>query len=277
MTTPNKPILMAYDGSADADTALQWASREAVMRGLPLRVVLVDETAVEPLGMTAAAAERVDLAQAELVMKDSGVLNGTTERLSGFPVPTLLELAPESSMIVLGSQGHGRFSEIGVGSVARHLAAHAACPVIAVRAAASPASTRIVVGLDGSPTSAAALKFACERAELTGEGVVAIHGWKMGRRPARVDGQAATIADSVDDRELLLAESIAGIRDSHPDVVILTEAIPVAPAQVLVDASATASLVVVGSRGRGVFKGMLLGSVSQDVLHRAQCPVAIVR
>ena len=77
--------------------------------------------------------------------------------------------------------------------------------------------------------------------------------------------------------ERLLAESVAGTRAAHPGVTLFQEAIPVRPAQVLVDASARASLVVTGSRGRGAFAGMLLGSVSHEVLHRARCPVAVVR
>ena len=76
---------------------------------------------------------------------------------------------------------------------------------------------------------------------------------------------------------MLLAESVAGVRAAHPDVVLVQEAVPVSPGQALVDASANASLVVVGSHGRGYFEGLLLGSVSHDVLHRAHCPVVVVR
>ena len=79
------------------------------------------------------------------------------------------------------------------------------------------------------------------------------------------------------EREALLAESIAGVRTDHPDVRLEQEVVVVAPAQCLVDASAGASMVVVGSRGLGFFSGMLLGSVSQAVLHGATCPVAVVR
>ena len=82
---------------------------------------------------------------------------------------------------------------------------------------------------------------------------------------------------ATDERELLLAESLAGVRAEHPDVRLEHEVVAVAPDTCLVDASAGASLVVVGSRGLGYFRGLLLGSVSQAVLHRAECPVAVVR
>ena len=82
---------------------------------------------------------------------------------------------------------------------------------------------------------------------------------------------------SREERERLLSEILAGVREDHPDVRLEHEVVAVAPGQALVDASGGASLVVVGSRGLGFFRGMLLGSVSQAVLHRAECPVVVVR
>jgi nucleotide-binding universal stress UspA family protein len=134
------------------------------------------------------------------------------------------------------------------------------------------------VGIDGSPMSDAALQYACRRAERTGEIVAAVHGWRV-HTPSTdlLAAEPRSITDAVEEKQLLLGESVAGLREAHPDVVLVCEAIPVAPGDVLVDASANASLVVVGSRGRGYFSGLLLGSVSQDLLHRAKCPVAVVR
>jgi len=181
-------------------------------------------------------------------------------------------------MLVVGSHGHGRVTEALLGSVSQHVARHASCPVVVVREPTRSEAARIVVGIDGSGGSAAALEFACRRAELTGEAVVAVHAWKIGQ--VLVDGRGLlpdTIGPMLDDHELLLSESVAGVRADHPDVTLLEEAIAVAPGQALVDASKTASLVVTGSRGRGAFAGMLLGSVSHEVLGRAHCPVVIIR
>ena len=177
---------------------------------------------------------------------------------------------------MVGSRGHGRAGEALLGSVSQHLARHATCPVVVVREPHDPDAQRIVVGIDGSPTSTAALEYACRRAEATGETVVAIHGWHY-REPSTDVWSSNTPSVDTEERELLLAESIAGVRADHPDVRLEQEVVPVAPAQCLVDASASASLVVVGSRGLGFFTGMLLGSVSQAVLHGATCPVAVVR
>ena len=163
-----------------------------------------------------------------------------------------------------------------MGSVSQHLARHATCPVVVVRQPRDTEAQRIVVGIDGSSTSAAALRYACRRADVTGETVVALHAWHV-RAPSTDVWAAEPRTVDVGERERLLAESVAGVREDHPDVRLEQEVVLVAPGQALADASASASLVVVGSRGLGYFSGLLLGSVSQAVLHRAACPVAVVR
>ena len=134
-----------------------------------------------------------------------------------------------------------------------------------------------MVGVDGSATSSAALEQACRRAERTGETVVALHAWRTHAPSTDVWNSEPRAQEGLAHRQVLLAESVAGMRVDHPDVVIEQEAVPVAPVRCLVDASRGASLLVVGSHGLGFFGGLLLGSVSQAVLQRAECPVAVVR
>lgn len=279
MTTTH-PVLVAYDGSDDAERALIWAADEAVRTGAPLRAVTVDDVSTSPWGGEIWVRDPEMVTHAEAVLAGLGVENGVVERRVGNVASTLLDLAETESaaVVVIGSHGHGRAAEALVGSVSQHVARHAVCPVVVVRPPKRRDSGRIVVGLDGSEMSEAALEYACRRAEGTGETVVALHGWKVHVPSTDVfSSDARSVTDALEEKQVLLGESVAGIRESHPDVVVVSEAIPVAPGDVLVDASANASLVVVGSRGRGFFSGMLLGSVSQDVLHRARCPVAIVR
>lgn len=277
MTTKQR-ILVAYDGSEEAEHALVWAAEEAVRTGTPLRVVTVDDVSTSPWGGDIWERDPEQVAHAEAVMSDLGVADGAVERHVGHVASTLLDLAAEASLVVVGSQGHGRVSEATIGSVSQHVARHAPCPVVVVRRPRKRDAGRIVVGLDGSPMSEAALEYACQRAERTGEVVVAVHGWKVHTPSTDVwSAEPRSLGDVVDEKEVLVGESVAGMREAHPDVVLIGEAVPVAPGDVLVDASANASLVVVGSRGRGYFSGLLLGSVSQDVLHRAHCPVAIAR
>ena len=186
--------------------------------------------------------------------------------------------ALDASLLVVGSRGHGQVAGLVAGSVSQHLARHAPCPVVVARPVSHPAAVRIVVGHDGSEGSAAALEFACRRAEFTGEEVVVINGWRDGGATGTTRREVPEeFMDRIAEHERMLAEAIAGVRGEHPGVKIEPEAIPVVAWRALADASAAATLLVVGSRGRGAFSGMLLGSVSQQVLHHAQCPVAVVR
>jgi nucleotide-binding universal stress UspA family protein len=215
--------------------------------------------------------------RAAKVLADAGLRDASVERHSGHVVGELLRQAESASMLVVGSQGHGRVGEVVVGSVSQHLARHATCTVVVVREPRTPGRQLIVVGVDGSPSSKVALEAACLRAERTGEELLAVHGWRVRVPSTDVWNAEPRSIEGMEERERLLAESVAGVASDHPDVVLQQEVVPVAPEQVLVDASSRASLVVVGSRGLGFFSGLLLGSVSQDVLARAHCPVMVVR
>lgn len=284
MTRSRLPVLVAYDGSVDAERALDWAIEEAARNALPVRVAIVDDDPTTWAGMvlgwnTASLPDVTALmGEVEVVLKERGVKDGSVERHDGSAVAVLLQLAESASVLVVGSRGHGAVGEVLTGSVSQHLTRHATCTVVVVRAPHTPDSGRIIVGVDGSPTSFGALTFACQRAEQTGEVVVAMHGFRVRTPSSSVwSSEPRSISEAMTEKELLLAESIAGFRNTHPDVKLVSEVIPVGPATLLVDASLDASLVVVGSRGLGPFGATLLGSVSHHVLHRAQCPVAIVR
>lgn len=274
-STPHatRRILVAYDGSDDAEIALVWAAEEARGTGRSLHVVTVDDVVTSPW-----AAETVNRGEQVLegVEEKLGDLEVELETRVGHVTAELLGAAASADMVVVGSRGHGRAEDLLAGSVSQHLARHAPCPVVVVRPTRGT-DRRIVVGVDGSPTSSAALEYACRRAERTGERIVAIHAWRTRAPSTDVWNSEPRALKGLAHREVLLAESVAGLRSDHPDVVIEQEAVPVAPVRCLVDASHDASLVVVGSHGLGYFGGLLLGSVSQAVLQRAECPVAVVR
>lgn len=135
-----------------------------------------------------------------------------------------------------------------------------------------------MVCLDGSPASEEALGFACRRAERTGEKVTAVRAAKVGT--VLLDGRGRmpdSLNEFLDEQEKQLESSVAEAAAAYPDVAIEPEFIALSPADALVEASRHASLVVVGSRGLNAFTCMLLGSVSHEVLHRAHCPVVVVR
>ncbi|HWJ11147.1 MAG TPA: universal stress protein [Nocardioides sp.] len=280
-------IVVGYDGSASADAALAWAVGAAIggESGPTLAVVqvVVVGTVMDPVvgdyREALDAAVEQWCASAEQRLDSLGAIRRTVEVRHGSPVVELLAAAQGARLVVVGSSGHGLVAGTATGSVSQHLARHAHCPVVVVRPRHSAALDRIVVGVDGSPESDRALRFACERARHTGVDVTAIHGsFSVVAHVLTFDGAQSELAERHQvAAEELVRKACAGVVADYPDVTVEPEAIPVRAGQALVDASRAASLVVVGTRGRGAFADLLLGSVAQHVLHHAQCPVAVVR
>jgi nucleotide-binding universal stress UspA family protein len=219
------------------------------------------------------------LAEAHARVESSGAPL-TFEIVDAPSAPALLAAGEHALMVVVGSRGHGAVSGLLLGSVSQHVSRHASCPVVVVRERADARARRVVVGIDGSPGGNKAVGFAFDAASRNHAPLVAIHAWHD-RAASAVVGPAYAAMANVGERiaagERLIAEALAGWAEKYPDVTVTREAIPTHPARVLADASEHAALVVVGSRGRGEFTGLLLGSVSQAALHHARCPVAVVR
>ncbi|WP_154795106.1 universal stress protein [Occultella kanbiaonis] len=283
MKIPRNAVIVGYDGSPDADLAVEWADRAAVQRSAPLHLLtsLYDPAAVN-FSPSTAWYER-HLAELEQAVRDRlvGLASSsvTHELIGGPPVPALVDASAGAAMVVIGARGHTQAAGLLLGSVSQHVSRHATSPVVVVRRTEDAESRRIVVGVDGSGGSAAALDFAFAQAGLTGAPLRVVHGW-WHTRPGRVEGLSNPINDipeALASGERIVAEALAGRRERYPDVTVETVVVPRPPSVLLTEESATAALVVVGSRGRGTFKGMLLGSVSQDVLRTSRCPVAVVR
>jgi nucleotide-binding universal stress UspA family protein len=284
-----RTVVAGVDGSECGLKAVGWAAAEAARRQRPLRLVaahtwvsggiigdpgvgadpetVLRQVSLGHLAVAAAAAERV-----------APGLDVERVEATGLAVPVLQAESTTAELVVVGDRGLGGFTGLLLGSVAVELSAHASCPVVVVReperGAAGPAP--VVVGVDGSPTSEAAVAFAFEEASLRQAPLVAVHVW----RDVLVEPTLAPLVDwdalESDEREVL-AERLAGWTGKYPDVHVSRRVVQDRPAAALVDESGHAQLVVVGSRGRGGFRGLLLGSVSQALLHHARCPVAVVR
>lgn len=200
------------------------------------------------------------------------------------PIEALVVEARRARLLVLGDRGLGGLAGLMLGSVAVSLAAHGACPVVIVRGdrgrtgsvPGDGAQDPVVVGIDGSPVSEAALAFGFDAAAARGVGLVAVHAWS----PTAIDEALAPLMDwdaVAVGEQAVLAERLAGWGQKHPQVAVRQVVVRDGAVRALVDASRGAQLVVVGSRGRGNATGLLLGSVSHGVLHGAHCPVAVVR
>ncbi|WP_229401332.1 universal stress protein [Micromonospora okii] len=279
-------IIVGYDGSADATVALNWAMDEAERTGRPVRLAYVFEwvTVAGWVGPGVApgiwpdetarrqAEELVAQAAAEAAAARPTVeVRG--EVLDGPPALVLQERSAEAGLLVLGSRGHGGFGGLLVGSTAVAVTAHAHCPVVVVRDGdtAGRRTGPVVVGVDGSPTSLLALGFAVERAAWWGVPLRVVRAWE----PAAEHGPAPD--DAVAAERVALEEPLARWRETFPDVEVATDVVAGRPAAALVEQSRDAQLVVVGTRGRGGLRGTLLGSVSQQLIQHAHCPVAVVR
>ena len=196
----------------------------------------------------------------------------------GTPSAVLLEAAREAEMTVLGSRGQGGFDGLRMGSAAVQVPAHSVRPVIVVRPLPSPSSqeVRIVVGVDGSPASLAALDFALEEAALRGGTVAALCCWGDCGSSSWQD--PLPFVDSHALRrgaEARFHEVSSQLARRHPDVPVTTEFVTERPQRALIDSAKDATLLVLGSRGNESPACLLLGPVTQTALLEAWCPVAV--
>jgi nucleotide-binding universal stress UspA family protein len=286
------PVVVGYDHSPASQGALQWATTEAVRLAAPLRIVEAFEIVVftqpspgqvVPLAGLRSARERGLSALADSTRQLHPDLTVETLLVEGRPVEALLEEAEHARLLVLGSRGLGGWTGLILGSVAVQVTTHARCPVVVVppelRSRADEVPT-VVVGVDGSKASGKAIDFAFDQAEALHARVLAVHAWSSPFRTYAEDGRSMLQFDEdevMESARVLVAEAVAGAAADHPDVTWDTRLAGGSAARAILNAAESAELVVVGFRGRGGFTGLLLGSVSQSVLHHTHCPTAIVR
>ncbi|MFU8853515.1 universal stress protein [Micromonospora sp. SL1-18] len=282
-------VVVGVDGSEPALRAVRLAAAEAARRHRPLRVVhgfiwpLLRVAGSPPpgappgAGLRKQAEELVSAAVAEAETAAPG-LRVSGEIIDGEAAAVLLGESPTATMIVLGDRGLGGFAALVVGSVAIQVAAHADCPVLVARGTQRSVGP-VVVGVDGSALSQAAIEFAAEEAAVRGARLHAVHAYTHPTSSGPGDMLPLVYEESMlrDEEDRILAESLTGLSDRHPQVPLTREVVHGRAAAVLTEAARTAQLVVVGAHGRSGLTGLLLGSVSQGVLHHADCPVAVVR
>ncbi len=282
----NAPIVVATDGSPTAAVAVRWAAREAELHRHSLRIVVVVEFVNEFLPglemvpsvdqtyeqeLREMLAESEDLARA---IAGDGI-DVSSALLRGPVVPLLVTESKAAAMIVVGSRGRGAFSRLLLGSVTSAVTRHAHCPVAVIRDETPDLAQKpILVGVDGTANSEPAIAFAMQEASLRGVPVRAVYAWSdvSGAIVPRLDFEAV-VAQQI----AVLAESMAGWQADYPDVEIERIVVADSPTRNLIERSRDAQLLVVGSRGRGGFASLQLGSTSQADVHGADCPVVVIR
>lgn len=293
MSLARTTVVAAVDGSPSASQAALWAADVAARRHHPLRLVHADDAysfgysgGLAPpqsyFDEMAAAGARVLRDAEDAVRLAHPVLDVAVDLQTTGPVPMLIEQTDDALLLVLGARGTSGFRGLLVGSTAVALVAHGRCPVAVVRGTTpgdAPRTTGpVVVGVDGSPTSDAAIGSAFDEASWRGAELVAVHSWLEYATDQMLDRGLDPGWAQVEQAETeLLAQRLAGWQEKYPDVVVQRVVTQGRPVERLLEQADAAQLLVVGSRGHGGFAGMLLGSTSQALIQHATCPLLVVR
>lgn len=293
-------VVVGVDGSEQSLQALSWAAHEAKRRDLDLEVVM--SYAIPTFVATAMDAGYAALDDealrhgAEQVLRDAlsdldreregehgaGIVAADRVRAyveTGDAAGTLLEYSKNAVLVVLGARGRGGFMGRLLGSVSSAVPPHSVCPTVIVPKGCldrDAVDDVVVVGVDGSERARLAMLDAAR--EATARGCTLRVVWAL----PPITGTQAWVPAAVD-QDAILAEfqeqldaGADWLRHHFPGLQVETAVEEGIPAQVLVAQSASARLVVTGTRGRGGFAGVLLGSTSQNVLHHSKSPVLVV-
>ncbi|MEU8317389.1 universal stress protein [Nonomuraea sp. NPDC048881] len=273
-------IVAGVDGSPTGLLSVDWAAKEAVLRGVSLTVAhVVPDWVCRPIsgryaevGKWMRDGAKEVLAAAERQARELGA-EVTTELVPGDPRAALIKTAEQADLLVVGSRGLGGVRGLLLGSVAHGVAAHAQTDVVLVRDPPAVPRGELVVGVDRSEGSLRALKFAFAEAELRGARLRAVEAFAW----PRPSGFGPADPEAERETREALRTFLAIPRQCHPGVEVIEDVVHGHPVEVLREVAAGADLLVVGSRGHGTLKGMLIGSVSQAMLHHAPGPLAIVK
>ncbi|MDX2296305.1 MULTISPECIES: universal stress protein [Streptomyces] len=278
--TEHRDLVVGVDPVRATPLAPAWAADEAHRRHLALRLV----AAVPP---PHAARHADDPRHRERTRRAADALRATADRVrarqpdvsvdtalvEGPPAAVMAGLAQEAAMVVLGSRHLSRTEEfLSAGSLVVPVTARARCPVVVVGDAEHTTQdpAYLVVGIDGSDSSRAALALAFEEADLRRCALRAVAVWQP---PVFTVHTGDTLFHA---ERRLLSETTAGWAAKYPDVRLAHEVLIGSPVELLAEAAEHALAVVVGRRGRGGYSGMRVGSVVHGLLHRAHCPVITV-
>ena len=276
-------FIVGVDGSSNSADALRWAHREAQIRGASVTALLAwnfldqyhldPEKTFDPDYGDAHARRALDAA----VERALGDRAGEVERevVCDLPATALLDASKDADLLVVGARGLGSFRGLVLGSVSQRCLEHAGCPVMVVHGPPAEGAERgrVVVGVDGSEHAATALGWAVEEARLRGASLEVVHAWEV-----PYAAEFTFVGDAYDAAQRSAAAVVEEMLDAAglvPDDVVCT-VVHGSPVITLTEAAAGADLVVVGSRGRGGFAGLLLGSVSHQVARHAESPVVVV-
>lgn len=280
-------VVVGFDGSPKAYLALDWAAQWSDARGLPLTVLsatrpptvalptnaVLDQVTFRRLrsrwGQRLDEAVRLTLARHPRIEVDAALMDAD-------PVSALIEAGRSASLVVTGTRGLGMLRGLMAGAVADRVLSRAAGPIAILPSAPRRAHGPVVVGIDSGATASAAARFAFAHASAGGQSVLAVwaqsfHGFDPHRAKERARYESLRDAAYAE-----LAEALEAASADHPGVSYDGRVMMGRTAPVLRRASRTASLLVLGTRGRGPWTGLVGGSTSRALAQTASCPTLVV-
>ncbi|HEY3437676.1 MAG TPA: universal stress protein [Actinotalea sp.] len=275
-------VVVGVDGTSSHD-ALLWAAQAARRRSCGLHLVHAFWTSLAGYevafdnAIEQQAKDRLHEQAAWVEEREPG-LNVTTELAWETPASALTHRSEGAALLVVGTRHRSTMERILSGSLSYQVVAGSRCPVAVVPMASTWKEDDIVVGVDGSPDSLAAVAFAAKEADSLGVPLRVIHAWQepaLYLPPSLLSSDITKQAREME--QVVLAESVAGLREEYPDLHIDQQLVLERPATALLSRGESAQMLVVGSRGRNGVARMLLGSVSHTVVQHALCPVVVVR
>ncbi|WP_298864028.1 universal stress protein [Microbacterium sp.] len=280
----SEKIVVGVIDAQESRRVIDWAVSRAQTRGQSIELLSVVGGAVGMVGegiviQTALETTERILAEAAGSIRVPN-LPVTTRVAMGDPAGVLVEASKDAALLVIGSDYRGPGEGPARGSHGIRIAAAAECPVVVVPDFDLGDDRHgVVVGVDGSPVSEAAIAFAAAEADRLGEPLTAVIVWTPITAPRH-----ALMVDLEDYREGMeqaaheaLALSLAGLHSRYPGIEIIEAVAQGYPSQVINELASEARLTVVGSRGRGAVRRFLLGSIGHEVLQRLASVTAIVR
>lgn len=281
--TCDRTLVVGVDGSDVSLNAARWAGAVATKQQVPLTLAYAVST--PPYYLTEAgilvldefieqmrdSAEEILEQTAKLIRHQYPDIRIEHQVLTGPADVALVEFSDKARLIVVGANNAGPLGARLLGSTATYVANNATCPVVAWRGELGrplPLDLPVVVGVDGSELSGSAVAHAFEFASLFGVNVVAVHAW---------NNHALRHGHTDQAERAVLSESVAGMREAYPDVVLVQVCEQTNPTAALLNQASSAQLLVVGSHGHNTIGAALLGSTSNNLIRHAPCPTMICR
>ncbi len=281
-------IFVGVDGSEGAAAALRWGVHEGELRGSSVTAVvawdLLNQKSPTPNPPFDPQYEQTDALEAldkwvEAAVGSEAAKDVGRQSVCELPWRALVHVAEDADLLVVGARGLGGFLGLRLGSVSEHCLYHATSPVAVVHAeqrTAPPLRERIVVGVDGSPTSLEAFCWAVREAVVRRAQLCAVSAWSM---PLMAYSGAVSVSDTAMFEEAaseVLDGAVAAADLSDLPHPVERELVASGASSAIIEAASEATLVVVGSRGISHAKEILFGSVSHQVVHHAPCPVVVI-